>query len=251
MEAPSHNCLPMCSLCCRQEEAGGFKKCGACKTRTYCSKKCQILDWKMGGHKLWCGEEARPLLGVHQPWCAYLDRNPELDNECLVQTNQIQSNPRELITTGMNTCIFIVIKTTSQIVGWHASVESFQGHAHRLPIIRETLGSISKSDFVSGFIVPGEDRESGSLDLKPTCRTMRVMPFTDPTHSRCLIMDFLKRFGWYESLQIMPPVTSYKDFVVFDMVHKRPYAFSDVAVFNQGCSYDAATEPPLQRGRIL
>jgi len=94
------------------------------------------------------------------------------------------------------------------------------------------------SEFVSGFIIPGEDRTAGTLDLKPTCRTMRVMPFTDPTRSRRMIVEFLKTFEWYERLEVMPPVESYKDFVVFDMVHKRPYSFSDVARFDQGCVFD-------------
>ena len=35
------------------EEAGGLKKCSACKVARYCSKECQYLDWKEGGHK-WC-----------------------------------------------------------------------------------------------------------------------------------------------------------------------------------------------------
>ncbi len=35
------------------------KLCGRCKKRAYCSKKCQVLDWKISGtgqrHKNWCG----------------------------------------------------------------------------------------------------------------------------------------------------------------------------------------------------
>ena len=30
-------------------------RCGKCKKRTYCSKSCQLNDWKSGGHKQWCG----------------------------------------------------------------------------------------------------------------------------------------------------------------------------------------------------
>jgi len=30
-------------------------RCGACKSRRYCSDICKIQDWKLGGHKFWCG----------------------------------------------------------------------------------------------------------------------------------------------------------------------------------------------------
>lgn len=110
--------------------------------------------------------------------------------------------------------------------------------------VRKKLQSVSMSDFVSGFIVPGEDRQVGTLDLKPTCRTMQLMPMTDPSRSRRRIQEFLNEFEWYKSLEVLPPVESYKDFVVFDMVHKRPFSFSDVAQFDQGCRFDGAVDLP-------
>ncbi len=30
--------------------------CSKCKKRFYCSRTCQIDDWKFGGHKYFCGE---------------------------------------------------------------------------------------------------------------------------------------------------------------------------------------------------
>jgi hypothetical protein len=236
MSEPS--CLPMCSLCCTTKPPlGGFKKCGACKTRMYCGKQCQVEDWKAGGHKGLCGQ-IHDASSPHRPWCAYLHRNTHIGDHNLVETGKINSHPGQLVTTGMNTCIFVVIKTTTGIVGWHASIDNSQG----LPTIRRTLKAIRLSDFVSGFIVPGEDREEGTLDLKPTCRTMRIMPWTDPTTSRRFIMRFLDNFEWKNKLKILPAVQSYKDFVVFDTSHEEPYAFSDVAMFNQGCSFDGAVD---------
>ena len=32
-----------------------FPKCGQCKTRVFCSRDCQKLDWKLG-HKIYCGK---------------------------------------------------------------------------------------------------------------------------------------------------------------------------------------------------
>lgn len=228
------SCVPMCSLCAMPEHlaTSRFKKCGACKTRTYCSKKCQIQDWKIGKHRQFCGALVHGNT-KHQPFCAYLDRNPQLDNDCLVETNKIKSNPREVITTGMNTCFFVAVKTKKEIIGWHASLQSDFSAARR------KFKSIAKSEFVSAFLVPGEDRDPETLDLKPTCRQMRLIPFTDPSISRRTILDFLEQFDWYAFLEVMPPVNSYKDFVVFDMVHKQPHTFSDEAQFDEGCAFDA------------
>lgn len=99
---------------------------------------------------------------------------------------------------------------------------------------------------MSVFLVPGEDREAKSLALKSTCRTMRQMPWTDPSASRDLVMGFLKEFDWFEKLQIMPPVQSYKEFVVFDMAHHRPYTFSDPSMFDEGCTFDGAVDSPAK-----
>jgi hypothetical protein len=132
------NCLPMCSLCAKKPPSSlvlsALKRCGQCKLRTYCGKKCQVLDWKMAGHKQTCciqGESnnhgTSPLhhknSSTHEPWsCAYLDRDPEIEHTCLVEMGKVKTNPSELIPTGLNTCIFVVIKTkTSRMIGWHAS----------------------------------------------------------------------------------------------------------------------------------
>mmetsp|Transcript_25342 Transcript_25342/g.31170 ORF Transcript_25342/g.31170 Transcript_25342/m.31170 type:complete len:249 (-) Transcript_25342:324-1070(-) len=243
------NCLPMCTFCTKRPEdaATPFKRCGACKSRTYCDKKCQKLDWKttLGNHKGCCGISIHKNPS-HQPWCSYLDRNPELDEFSTVPTGEVLSHPDKLITTGMNTCFFVVVKTTSAIIGWHASVSSISSNR-----LREKLQSISKSDFISGFIIPGEDREPETLNLKSTCRTMTVAPFTDPSLSRRRILGFLQQFEYYDSMQVMPSVKSYKDFVVFDMFHRQPYAFSDVARFDRGCTYDGAVDAPCYETNVF
>jgi hypothetical protein len=241
MSEPS--CLPMCSfLCCTTKPPlSGFKKCGACKTRMYCGKQCQVQDWKAGGHKGHCGK-IHDASAPHRPWCAYLHRrNTHVGDLNLVETGNIECHPVQLVTTGMNTCIFIVIKTTTGIVGWHAYIDKMQAF---LSSIQRTLKAIRMSDFVSGFIVPGEDREEGTLDLKPTCRTMRFMPWTDPTKSRRFILGFLDNFEWNDKLKILPAVQSYKDFVVFDMPHEEPYVFRDVAMFDQNCPFGAGVATP-------
>ena len=64
-----------------------FKRCGVCKLRTYCGKECQKIDWNanLGNHKGCCGSLVHKNPS-HRPWCAYLDRDPELDRDCLVST---------------------------------------------------------------------------------------------------------------------------------------------------------------------
>ena len=44
---------PPCDYCGKQ---GGVKKCTQCLSAYYCSKECQVGDWKKGGHKGRCKE---------------------------------------------------------------------------------------------------------------------------------------------------------------------------------------------------
>ncbi|XRB18000.1 hypothetical protein RI054_17g78450 [Pseudoscourfieldia marina] len=49
-----------CDMC--GTESSSLKKCGGCGSRAYCSRECQLSDWKSGGHKQACKgkKEAHP-----------------------------------------------------------------------------------------------------------------------------------------------------------------------------------------------
>ena len=44
--------LSLCRWC--QTRSESVRRCGGCKRATYCSKECQVQDWKKGGHKQEC-----------------------------------------------------------------------------------------------------------------------------------------------------------------------------------------------------
>jgi len=48
-----------CAFCLEIITTFPVKLCGGCKKRAYCSKECQVADWKITGtgqrHKNWCG----------------------------------------------------------------------------------------------------------------------------------------------------------------------------------------------------
>lgn len=47
--------LRCCDKCSRREtRASEFKLCAKCRFNVYCSKECQVDDWKIGGHKSLC-----------------------------------------------------------------------------------------------------------------------------------------------------------------------------------------------------
>jgi len=50
--------------CCVCGEAGG-KHCTLCKARHYCSRKCQLVDWKKRGHKEECKQLAIEFAILH------------------------------------------------------------------------------------------------------------------------------------------------------------------------------------------
>ena len=49
-----HELPPTCGWC-YTTALHGVKRCGKCKKRIYCSRDCQLNDWKFGGHRHWCG----------------------------------------------------------------------------------------------------------------------------------------------------------------------------------------------------
>ncbi|CAF3444839.1 unnamed protein product [Rotaria sp. Silwood2] len=51
MQSESERILNMCRYCC---QANASKACSKCQQARYCSKECQIMDWKLNKHKLIC-----------------------------------------------------------------------------------------------------------------------------------------------------------------------------------------------------
>jgi TPR repeat protein len=54
-DSPAAAARKPCCVC----DAPNGKDCTACKSRRYCSKKCQLVDWKEGGHKAQCKQLAK------------------------------------------------------------------------------------------------------------------------------------------------------------------------------------------------
>ena len=79
----------MCSMCGKTPTSGNdaLKKCAVCHQRTYCNKVCQRNDWKLkqGGHKGLCGKTTVLSLSQHVPSCVYAHRNPEVNENTLVE----------------------------------------------------------------------------------------------------------------------------------------------------------------------
>ena len=46
---------PFCAYCYKQN-GEKLKKCSKCHSRCYCSRACQAQDWRLGCHKLFCGQ---------------------------------------------------------------------------------------------------------------------------------------------------------------------------------------------------
>ena len=47
------------NICCICGSPHDLRQCSRCKTVSYCSKKCQTIDWKINGHKLNCSLEGK------------------------------------------------------------------------------------------------------------------------------------------------------------------------------------------------
>eukprot|EP00628_Pelagophyceae_sp_CCMP2097_P016674 CAMPEP_0206831738 /NCGR_PEP_ID=MMETSP0975-20121206/17540_1 /ASSEMBLY_ACC=CAM_ASM_000399 /TAXON_ID=483370 /ORGANISM="non described non described, Strain CCMP2097" /LENGTH=377 /DNA_ID=CAMNT_0054374125 /DNA_START=75 /DNA_END=1204 /DNA_ORIENTATION=+ len=67
--------------CCVYDEPGG-KHCTKCKSRHYCSKKCQLVNWKEGGRKAQCKQLAAEfqdrMLDVFMPEKLKINEEPAI-----------------------------------------------------------------------------------------------------------------------------------------------------------------------------
>ena len=53
-ETDLHRDMQACRWCLTTLEKADAKKCAGCKRASYCSRDCQVRDWKQGSHKLDC-----------------------------------------------------------------------------------------------------------------------------------------------------------------------------------------------------
>ena len=215
--------------------------------RKYCGKRCQLADWK-NGHKAICSNQAAGAGGMllqHTPACAYAYNNPKIEDSHFAEMGQllVVNSSSYVLTTGLNTCIFVVVQTEGPTLAWHAT------HEHQPSVIAHLRAEFQKvgstyGRFIRGFIIPGVDRDA-DLNLKPNSRTMRELgAFTDPAASKNFILGILSEFECAKQVMTVPPPNHYKDFVVVDPNHKLPFAFSDVPRFDAGCVHDAEVDPP-------
>lgn len=55
MHAIREHVLPLSCGWCYAAVNSKLMRCGRCRKRGYCSKECQLRDWKYGAHRHWCG----------------------------------------------------------------------------------------------------------------------------------------------------------------------------------------------------
>lgn len=75
--------LRLCAGCgCREKALGVYKSCKACRAVHYCSRTCQVSDWKRaGGHKTTCGK------GPSTPAAASRDQPAAVNSNLLAAVN--------------------------------------------------------------------------------------------------------------------------------------------------------------------
>ncbi|KAF7427888.1 hypothetical protein PC9H_007105 [Pleurotus ostreatus] len=63
-----HKAITSCdnSKCQKADFRSNFRKCSSCYTSLYCSKECQTIAWKEGGHKITCKLKVQERLGKNQ-----------------------------------------------------------------------------------------------------------------------------------------------------------------------------------------
>ena len=56
-----------CIVCGSNEAVFQYRACGRCRTRSYCSQRCQKTDWHNFGHKSECGLRKQMIEAASSP----------------------------------------------------------------------------------------------------------------------------------------------------------------------------------------
>jgi hypothetical protein len=139
-----------------------------------------------------------------------------------------------IFTMGLSTCMFLCIKTTKSIIGWHFGEKNMKGL--NMERINCLLNTIKEKDVIKVFLVPGIDRDN-SLAIKKDCRTMKYRLNTNPIKSRDWFLNFIKSYKWSNKLKILEHVKHYKEIVVFNG-NGYNYGRDDV-YFDKMCKHNA------------
>ena len=150
-------------------------------------------------------------------------------SKCLVQSGNIVVHTDSVITTGLSTCIFLVIETKTCMIGWH-----YMFKLNAMKRVHAMLKLVK--DVQKVYMIPGIDRDE-QFYLKLDCRTMKINPH-DPKVSYHVLMQYLKQFPWSHKIEPCRIVSHYKDFV---LIKKGcpPKIIKDEKSFDKICVWDA------------
>lgn len=151
-----------------------------------------------------------------------------------VETYNINIDTHGVWSTGFNTCMFLCIKTTNSMIGWHYGANNMNGlNMQRVKCVLDTILCVDEA-----LLIPGVDRND-DLSLKKDCKTMQYFPHMDPNASRDWFLSFIGQYKWARDIQIKPVIKHYKEFVYVTRDHETPIIERNDMLFDKGCCFDA------------
>ena len=223
-----------CSTCCKPEVETSSRqlfRCGACKELYYCSKACQVRDWK-AGHKVECGHHLR--------WTNRFGNNTQnFDDLCLVARTLLHVHGKD----GPESC---------------SEMASYSGHSLHVP--RPVACGLSHWNAMDEVHIwreeeeeceGGGDENEGSEEMGSAARdkTLRLAIAQEAAHA-------LSELGVTQELAVATQRKfSSNNFSIFNE-HLTGYAagvYPWAAVLNHSCApncvvrfeFSSKAEPPL------
>ena len=153
-----------------------------------------------------------------------------------IPTGDIGIDRDKIWTTGLNTCIFLCIRTETSYIGWHFSSDCM-GYGLNMARVKAVLDTIK--NVINVFIVKGDDRDD-ELKLKPNSRTLQYRPElrNNTTQSRDFLLNFLNKYSWFKEAVIEKGVGNYKEFVLFGKGLPKPIYIRNDKLFDDICIVD-------------
>eukprot|EP00811_Abedinium_folium_P032657 NODE_5685_length_1744_cov_4.337044.p1 GENE.NODE_5685_length_1744_cov_4.337044~~NODE_5685_length_1744_cov_4.337044.p1 ORF type:complete len:313 (-),score=16.83 NODE_5685_length_1744_cov_4.337044:452-1390(-) len=151
---------------------------------------------------------------------------------------------------GVRTCAFVIVETTTGIVGWHASAWNMPGNPmeSEMPEVLRVLRCIGGS-FVRGFVVPGFDLDH-DLHLRPDSASGQMCGGTSTNFLPTFLERVTAEFRWWPQLLRVAPVHCEADVVEYTLGAAFPVTFRNSTFKEYRHNAGAGVRPSLTTARV-
>ncbi|CAE8621876.1 unnamed protein product [Polarella glacialis] len=170
-----------------------------------------------------------------------------VDMQCAVMDGDVLQTSDHVLALGVRTCACIIVETTHNVIGWHASAWNREGlpKASEMPKILSLFEEVG-ANFIRGFVVPGSDL-SQDLRVRAGSDAAKLLPVGCNSLAN-LVSSVAKTLPWWKSMVTTEPVP-WTDVVEYTRGSHAPFVYKNSSAVRspgrQESTSSAASQPDL------